>query len=506
MNTVNKVDKTKPIISIKNLTKSFSGKTVVSDVSFDLYPGEILALCGENGAGKSTTKNMLCGLLKPDSGHIVIDGEEVAHINNIKCGIGVVHQELSLFKSLTVAANICISELPGKAAKVDWDKASEIAQKQLDELGLDVSPNTIVETLGTGKQQIVEIAKAMMHADKVLILDEPTTSLTKPERDKLFSIMNDLRKKGIAIIFISHFMDEIFQMCDSYIVLRDGKQVDFGKIKDIERRRMEELMVGRSIQDAVAHLHPTRDEVCLKVENLSSPSFINVNFEVKKGEIFGIGGLVGAGRTEIIESIYGMRATKGNVYLDGELMNPINVKKMKNKGVCYITEDRKISGIFASRSVRENISSAFIDFFLTRKIKGYGFKGEEASTNEQVKEMNIAIPSLESKVNKLSGGNQQKVILGRWLCKKPNLLILDEPSKGVDIGAKYEIHERIVKLAGEGVAVIVVSSDLQELISLSHRIAVMRTGQIVGEYNREDFDPVKIISLAASSAYDGKEV
>lgn len=491
-----------PILSVKNLKKSFGQKTVVNNVSFDVFPGEIITLVGENGAGKSTLKNMLCGLPNPTDGEILIDGKTEKNIIPMEHGISAVHQELSLFPSLSVAANISISSLPGSSVNVNWKKAEQIAKEQLDFLGMDIDPRAQVASLGTGKQQIVEIAKALLHSKRLLILDEPTTSLTSTERKKLFTIMNKLREKGVAIIFISHFMDEVMSMGDKYIVLRDGFQVGTGNIKDIERNTLEELMVGRSIGELDKDIGNPREEEALRVENLASYDFTDINFSVKKGEILGLSGLIGAGRTEVVEAIMGLSDSKGKLFINEKEISPINTAKILDNKVAFVTEDRKVSGIFPNRSVRENISVADIGRFVERKVAGLGFQKEEDNTSDVVDEMNISIPHIESKVTNLSGGNQQKVIIGRWLSTLPEIVILDEPTKGVDIGSKSDIHDAVAALAREGVAVILASSDLPELLHLSHRILVMRTGHVVGEFDRKDFDSVKMISLAASSAHE----
>jgi ABC-type sugar transport system ATPase subunit len=492
----------KPVLSVKQLSKAFSGKTVVKEVTFELYPGEILALVGENGAGKSTTKNMLCGLLQPTLGQIFVDGKEVPEILGREQGISAVHQELSLFPSLTVAENLCINDLPGNALNVDWRETEKLALKQLAFLGVDIDIFANVESLGAGKQQIVEIAKASMHANKILILDEPTTSLTVPEREKLFSIMGMLKERGVAMIFISHFMDEVYAMADKFVALRDGTQVATGYIKDVPRRELEEIMVGREIGESAFTLHRPLSNVALRLDNLSSHRFDNVSLSVASGEIFGIAGLMGAGRTELVESIFGIRTATGDIYIDNEQVSPVTVPKMKNKGVVYVTEDRRKNGMFSGRSVKENTSAAGLSYFVKQLVKGFGFSGEREAVTTLSQDMNVSTPSIDASVRQLSGGNQQKVLLGRWLATKPKICILDEPTKGVDIGAKFEIHKKIVALAKQGVAVIVVSSDLQELLDVSHRIMVMRTGHMVGEFAREDFDAVKIISLAASSVHE----
>ncbi len=492
----------KPVLSVKQLSKAFAGKTVVKEVTFDLYPGEILALVGENGAGKSTTKNMLCGLLQPTLGQIFVDGEEVSQIQGQAQGISAVHQELSLFPSLTVAENLCINDLPGHALNVDWRETEKLAKQQLDFLGVEIDIFANVESLGAGKQQIVEIAKASMHANKVLILDEPTTSLTAPEREKLFSIMRKLKARGVAMIFISHFMDEVYAMADKFVALRDGTQVGTGYLRDVPRHELEEMMVGRKIGESAFVLDATSDKIALRLDKLCSHRFDQVSLSVANGEILGIAGLMGSGRTELAESIFGIRAASGDIYIDNECVSPVSVAKMKQKGVVYVTEDRRTNGMFSGRSVKENASASGLSYFVKQLVKGFGFKGERAAASEFVKEMNVSTPSIDASVRQLSGGNQQKVLLGRWLATKPKICILDEPTKGVDIGAKFEIHKKIVALAKQGVAVIVVSSDLQELLDVSHRIMVMRTGHIVGEFDRANFDPVKIISIAASSVHE----
>ncbi|MFY0597862.1 MAG: sugar ABC transporter ATP-binding protein [Cognatishimia sp.] len=489
----------KPAISVRGLKKSFSGKVVVNGVEFDLRPGEALALVGENGAGKSTTKNMLCGLLEPTEGEILVNGQAVERINTAEHGVSAVHQELSLFGSLTVAENICVSDLPGPSARVNWAKAEKIAKEQIDFLGIEIDPRALIETLGAGKQQVVEIAKALLHADRVLILDEPTTSLTAVEREKLFAIIDKLKERGLGIIFISHFMEEIYRVCDTFLVLRDGQQVGQGALADVPQRALEEMMVGRTLKDAQVDLTAPTDEVGLEVRGLSGTDFKDVTFSVNKGEILGISGLMGAGRTEVAEAIFGLRRATGEIVAHGEVVKDRSVAGLKARGLCYITEDRRSNGLFLNRPVRENLSASAILAFVKRKLSGFGFRGERRKAGEVVDTMNVSIPHIENDVSDLSGGNQQKVLLGRWLAMDPEILIFDEPTKGVDIGAKFDIHAAIADLARAGKTIVIVSSDLPELLHTTHRMLAMRKGRVVGEFQREDYDAVKIISLAASA-------
>lgn len=491
-----------PILAVKELCKAYSGKAVVDHVSFEIFPGEIVALTGENGAGKSTLKNMICGLTKPTSGEIYIDGTVVEHINPYEHGIAAVHQELALFQSLSVAANISISDLPGNAQWIDWKKADSIARRQLEYMGMDIDPSTPVEQLSAGKQQVVEIAKALLHSNKLLILDEPTTSLTAPEREKLFEIMRKLKANGTAIIFVSHFMDEVMEMSDKYIVLRDGVQVACGDMKDITRSELEALMVGREISQTTIDVGVPQEEEILRVENLNSYDFVDINFALHKGEILGLSGLVGAGRSEIAEAIFGLHKCTGSVYVNGEKVPQITSKEMGKRKIAMVTEDRRKTGIFANRSIRENVTAASITDGMRLKRLCFGFQNETQRAMKIAQEMHVAMPHIEAKIKNLSGGNQQKVMIARWLETHPDIIILDEPTKGVDVGAKLDIHLKIAELARQGVAVLLVSSDLPELFALSHRVLVVSNGRIVGEMQREEFDARTMISLASKSVYE----
>lgn len=486
------------ILETKGLSKAFSGKKVVSDIDFQLREGEICALLGENGAGKSTFKNMIVGLLEPTEGTIAFDGSTMENMKMGQFPIAAVHQELSLFLNLSVAENICIENLPGSHQMVNWQQCREKALKYMKIMDIDLDPEAIVGTLGPGEQQLVEIAKALSHEPRVLILDEPTASLTAPEREHLFEVMNTLKKQNIGMIFITHFLDEVFQVCDRVVVLRNSEKVCDDAIQNVNKRQIEELMIGHSVNEGLFDLGEILEETALKVTNLESESFTEINFEVKKGEILGIAGLIGAGRTELLESIFGIRKCSGEIELLGKKYTRWTADRLIRKGVIMVPEDRKNCGIFPKRDLKENITAAQIDKFVDRKIPFFGFKNEKKNAQKVIEQYRVKCPGIEAYIHELSGGNQQKVIIGRWLSHEPKLCMFDDPTRGVDVGSRAEIGNFIVDLAKKGAAVILVSSDLNELVQLSHRIIIMRRGRLVGEVEKEEFDVRKILSVSSS--------
>ncbi|HWS28609.1 MAG TPA: sugar ABC transporter ATP-binding protein [Clostridia bacterium] len=490
------------ILETKKLTKAFAGKKVVGDVDFSVCEGEIIALLGENGAGKSTLKNMLVGLYEPTEGSIFFDGVEMKEIKMGCLPIAAVHQELSLFLNLTVAENICIENFPGKKPFVNWKKCREEALKYMDVLNIKLDPDAIVGTLGPGEQQLIEIAKAIRLTPRVLILDEPTASLTAPERARLFEVMRSLKKQKIGIIFITHFLDEVFTVCDKVVVLRNGEKVCDDCVGNVTMREIEEHMVGRALSDSVYTFGEVHDEVALRVENLCSENFVDINFSVKRGEILGIAGLIGAGRTELMESMFGLRKCDGAIEVMGERLTKWDTKQLIDKGVVMIPEDRKNNGIFPRRDLKENITVAKIEKFVDRKIKFLGFKNEKKHAEEVLEKFHVACPGIDAYITELSGGNQQKIIVGRWLSQTPAVCMFDDPTRGVDVGARQEIGAQIVELAKKGTAVILVSSDLNELTAVAHRIIIMRRGRLVSECAREHFDPRRILSISSSQQED----
>jgi ABC-type sugar transport system ATPase subunit len=489
-----------PLLEVYSISKAFSGIKVLDNVNLQVFPGEIVALLGENGAGKSTLKNVLVGLLEPEEGKIIFKGQERKRLRTGEYKIAAVHQELSVFPSLTVAENICITDLPGKKPIIDWKKCRETAQTYLDVIGIQLDLDTTVEILSPGENQLIEIAKSLRQQPDLLILDEPTTSLSQPERQKLFGVMRMLVKQGVGIIFITHFIDEVYEISDKIVVLRNGIHVGGGPTKEIPRNVVESLLVGRSLLERKLDLPTPRNEIALKVSDFNSDRFVDINFEVEQGEILGIAGLMGAGRTEIVESIFGLRKTRGTLECLGKTFTKWNPTMLRNMGVIFVPEDRKTNGIFSQRALRENLTATNLKKMINPLIPGIGFRNEKKNAIDLAKLNNIIFSNIETPITSLSGGNQQKAIIARWMAINPKVCIFDDPTRGVDIGAKEAISAQIAEIAQNGGAVILVSSDINELIELSHRILILRKGRIVSELQRREFDAKKIISIAATLA------
>jgi ABC-type sugar transport system ATPase subunit len=496
-----------PLLRASGLTKTFGATIAVNEVDLEVERSQVVAVVGENGAGKSTLKNLLCGLLEPDSGTIELDGQSISHFRAADHGIAAVHQEFSLFSSLSVAENVCIGDLPGRGSLINWREANAVAGEYLDIIGADIDLDAPVETLSTGEQQMVEVAKALRQADRLLILDEPTASLTEPERERLFGVIRRLRERGLGMIFISHFIDEVYEIADRVVVLRDGHHVGGSLVSDMPRRELEQLMVGRPVSELDVDIGTPGDDVVLRVESLSSePSLVDVSLELHSGEILGLHGLMGAGRTELVEAIYGLRPSRGRVWVSGSLVNQRTPTSMRRLGIAFVPEDRRRHGLFSNRPIRENLTAADIAHLVQRWLPGFGFRGERASAGEIAESVHLIHPGLDHPVRVLSGGNQQKTLLGRWLAIKPRVCIFDEPTRGVDIGAKSEIHALIGELSRKGTAVLLITSELPELMALAHRIIVLHKGKAVTEFLRPDFDPRAIIEYAASATEDSVNV
>ena len=475
----------KLLLEVKNVTKQFPGTKALDCVQLQVAKGEVHALCGENGAGKSTLMNIIGGLFLPTKGQLFFEGKEIkpkSPRDSQNIGIGFVHQELSLCTHLTAAEYIYMGRLPHKGDLIDFKKLYEDADEVLARFGANFSSKAVVSDLTVSEQQLVEIAKSVSLNCKLLILDEPTSSLTDKETKKLFEVVRGLKKDNISVLFISHRMPEIFAICDKVSVFKDGRYVTCMNVADVTSDDIIRAMVGREL----GCLYPPkssnidRKTEILRVENLSSNIFSNVSFRLYKGEILGFAGLVGAGRSEIMRALCGIDPVlSGDVWLNGEKQNFKNYRNAVDKGICYLTEDRKTQGLFLDMTIKSNMTSAN----LKAVSKGMWLqeKMEESLVETYVDQLSIKIAGIEYPISSLSGGNQQKCLLGRWLSIGPKIIIMDEPTRGIDVGAKSEIHNLLRKLAEEGVGVIIVSSELPEVIGVSDRVIVVHEGKLAGE-------------------------
>jgi ribose transport system ATP-binding protein len=488
------------ILEIKGITKHFPGVTALNHIDLDIYQGEVHVLVGENGAGKSSLIKVLSGIYQPDEGEILYSGVKYAPLeprDAIKAGIRVVYQELNLLPYLSIAENIFFEKLPSKAGLVDFNKLNRDTQKMLDEIGLKVSPRTTVDLLGIAQKQLVEIAKALSEESKILILDEPTATLTSKEITLLFEIIKQLKQKGVTIIYISHRLQETFEIGDRITVLRNGLKVDTRSISGVTIPEIVKMMVGREM----ASEYPYQEQVkvgveALRVENLAYKGNKNsVSFSVNQGELLGVAGLVGSGRTETMRALFGADPkTSGKVFLDGKELIIHNPKDAVDSGICLLTEDRKGQGLVLDMSCIVNIS--LTNLHAVSRSGLMQFDKEEVASAKYIEELDIKTSSGQKWVRFLSGGNQQKVVLAKWLFRDARVLIFDEPTRGIDVGAKYEIYQLLWKLAEQGKVIIVVSSDIPELMGICHRIMVFSNGKIAGEVMRSEFDQEKILSLA----------
>lgn len=494
------------ICSIENVTKEFPGVVALSDVNLSIIRGEIHAIVGENGAGKSTLMNILSGSYRPTRGHIVFDGEEAhfhAPSDAASLGIAMIHQELSLSATLSVAENIFQARLPkNKFGLVDFRKLRKNTTELMSEVGIHgVDPQTAVREINASQQQQVEIAKALSQNAKFLILDEPTSALTPNETEVLFRIMRSLKDKGYTMLYITHKLDEVMEISDRVTVFRDGKLISTLVTKDTRINEIISMMVGREYEGGFfrdRYMNPDdyekADEV-LRVENLSIGKRVNgVSLKLHKGEVLGLAGLVGAGRTEILQSIFGADPrTKGSIWVEGKKHALKSTREAIHHGLGLVPEGRKIQGLLLKSSVKNNMSIVH----LNSRLSGLGLipvRDEERITDEYRVKLRIKTPSLNQRIVNLSGGNQQKTIIARWLMNQPQVLFLDEPTQGIDIGAKAEIYEIIDSLAKEGVSIILVSSEMQEMIRLCDRIIILYEGQVVEEVLHSEATEQRIVS------------
>ncbi|WP_338826610.1 sugar ABC transporter ATP-binding protein [Neomoorella thermoacetica] len=490
------------ILEMENITKTFSGVRALNNVKLKVKKGTVHALVGENGAGKSTLMKILIGIYKCDSGTIKFKGKTV-HFQNTRdsldAGISMIHQELCLIPHMTVAENIFLGREPVSSI-IGWVKEQQLIQytkNLLDSLKIDIDPAVKINELSIANRQLVEIAKAISYNAELIIMDEPTSAITEREVSNLFKIIRSLTEKGISIIYISHKLNEIFEIADEITVLRDGEYVDTDAIINLTKEKIIEMMVGRELKQLFPKKESQIKDTILEVKNLSHKNkFRNISFSLRKGEILGIAGLMGAGRTEVMESIFGLRKLdEGEIIIKGK---KVRIKSpedaIKNK-IAFLTEDRKRTGLFLKHSVKDNM--------LITSIKNYlkggmivDHKKTKSICKKYIEMLKIKTPNLEQVVEKLSGGNQQKILIAKWLLTEPEILILDEPTRGIDVGAKAEIHSLMSSLAQEGRAIIMISSELPEILGMSDRIIVMHEGKIAAELSRQEANQDLIMKYA----------
>ena len=497
------------LLEVRDVSKRFPGVRALHEVSLSLVPGEVVAVIGENGAGKSTLMKILAGVQEQDTGEILIEGKAV-RLDSVEAaldnGISLIHQELNLADNLDVGANIFLGREPRVGPFIDRTKIDQESRKYLQMVGLDVEPATIVSELTIGRQQMVEIAKALSVNSRILIMDEPTSSLSSKETEYLFKVVKDLRSRGISVIYISHRLGEVKELADRVVVLRDGENAGDLKREEINHDAMVKLMVGRDISQFYQRTQHEPGEVMLEVENLRTPVHPahKLNFKVRAGEIVGMAGLVGAGRTEMLQTLFGVTpALEGTIKVAGKAIDATQPVNAIDAGMMLAPEDRKQQGLVLEMSVKENMSLASLR---RDQIGGFlnGQKENEISA-EMIDRMKVKTPNEHQIIQYLSGGNQQKVVLGKWLAMNPRVLLLDEPTRGIDVGAKQQIYGLMEDLAGKGIAVLFVSSEMEEVLGMADRALVMHEGKITGEIARADLSEESIMQLATGNVNETKD-
>ena len=490
---------TKVVLSLKDLTKRYPGVLALNHVSFDLLEGEVHALLGENGAGKSTLIKAVAGAIDLDGGIITVDGQDYSkmtpHLSR-SLGIEVIYQEFNLVPALSVAENIFLGDRTGRSPLVDFKTMKSKAREIFKLFNVDINPNTLVQDLSPAMQQVVEIAKAVSKNVKILIMDEPSAPLSVSEVENMFEIIRHLKQKGVTVIYISHRLEEVFRISDRVTVMRDGRYVATKLTKDTNRKELIGLMVGRELKESYPSRSNPPGEIALEVKNLSGNGDKDISFSVRKGEILGISGLVGAGRTELAMLLFGAVPIEGGeIWVEGKPVQIQSPQDAIQQGIGLLTEDRKGQGLFLEMGVGWNIS-----FPIVRKLSKYGIvdtKTENEIAEKYKQRINIKTPSLTQRVINLSGGNQQKVVLAKSLAAESDILIFDEPTRGIDVGAKQEIYNLMRELANNGIAILMISSDMEELLGMSDRIIVLCEGRMAGEVNKEQFSQDYILDLAS---------
>ncbi len=488
------------MLQLKNISKSFGVVQALSDVDFEIAAGEVVGLIGENGAGKSTLMKILGGVHEPSSGEIFIDGEAVT-IHDAKAaerlGISFVHQELNLLDNLDVAGNIFLGREPRRFGCIATKQLHDMARPLLEKLGLRIEPHTALASLSNGQKQLVEISKALSMDARLLILDEPTSSLTLQETDTLLALVKKLREQGISIIFITHRLAEVEQVADRVVALRDGELAGELEGEEIHRDRMISMMIGRELKEVYPENEPSLGNVVLDVKNFSTTRWPHgdTSFQIRAGEILGMAGLVGAGRSEMAQALFGVDPSpSGTLSVNGAPLKRGQVRDAIAHGVFLAPEDRKASGLVLEMTICENMTLNSMSRFSNRgRINP---SRERSQTAQWLKEFGVKAPNVEHTAGNLSGGNQQKVVLAKWMTLAPKVMIFDEPTRGIDMGARHEIYQAMVELARKGCAILMISSDMEELLGMSHRIAVMCEGHLTGTLEKNEFSEEAIMNLA----------
>lgn len=494
-----------PILRMSNISKNFAGVQALRGVDFDLHPGEVHAILGENGAGKSTLIKVITGVHQPNGGEIYLNGRQVHFADprqTREYGIAAIYQEPSLFPDLDIAENIFVGRQPMQAGgRVAWGQMYRQATELLDSLGVQLNPKTRARDLSVAQQQMVEIGRALSVNAKILIMDEPTSSLTLAEVEDLFRIVRQLRQSGTAIVFISHRLEDLFELADRVTVLRDGHYVGTKAMEGVTTEELIQMMVGRTLEDLFPKQEVEAGEVVLRVDGLSREGvFADVSFELRKGEILGMAGLVGAGRTDVARTIFGISpATSGTITIDGRTVTITSPQQALELGLAYVPEDRQHHGLVLPMNISHNITLPILSEFVKA---GWVDNGEELEAAHQAaSQMEVKAAGIWQKARELSGGNQQKVVLAKWLATRPRILILDEPTRGIDVGTKAAVHGLMSELAAQGIATLMISSELPEILGMSDRILVMREGRVTAHFERAEATQEKIM-LAATQAVE----
>lgn len=491
------------ILRVEAVSKRYGGVHALEQVNFDLRYGEVHALVGENGAGKSTLIKVLGGIIPRNGGRVLFEGNEVDYqrpIEALHAGIAIIHQELSMMPTLTVIENMYMGRMPGRFGIVNWKDLERRTRQAMALIDLHVDPFTAVQDLTISQRQMIEIARALSVNAKLIIMDEPNSSLTQGESERLFAVIDSLKARGIAILYVSHKIEEVLRISDRITVFRDGKYVGTVDRQDATEQKIINMMVGRELDRTAISVPDKIGDDLLDVRNLSGPGFEDVTFQVRKGEIVAFSGLVGAGRSEVASAIFGARPfIGGEIIFDGRSNRFKSPKHAIRAGVAMVQEDRKVLSLFMNMTIQRNITMAELPY-MSRGVTSDG--AERRLAQQMVRSLDIRLASLDDPVSSLSGGNQQKTVLGRWLATTPKLLILDEPTHGVDVGAKAEIYDLIRKLAAQGMGVMLISSELPEVLALAHRIVVMHEGRITGILDRAGASEERLMAYATGIADD----